>query len=95
MKNKKDFVRAIALATVMLILFTILVMFVGCASETPETQKPDVREPIAWGIIIMPEGEKIEGNVTRYILRSADMIELTLEDTVYIAHSSRVVLIEK
>lgn len=88
MKKKKDTIRVIALTAIIVILFSIPVMFTGCAeAEAATTSKQ--------GIIFLPDGERIEGPVTRVYSYSNGAVEITIDGNVYTTHLDNVCIIEE
>ena len=94
MKNKKDIIRVIALVMIALILAGIMTMFTGC---TPTNyQAVDTTWSFERAVIFLPDGEKIEGAVTRWKdFQESDMLQVTIDGKTYLTHSSNVILISE
>lgn len=92
MKINKYTIRVIALITVLLMLFVICVMAVGCSNQAIF----DTTWRFERAVIFLPDGEKIEGDVTNWKdFDGSDMIQVTIDDKVYLTHSSNVILISE
>lgn len=93
--TKKDVIRAIALTLVMLLVMLLValmcVMLSGC-----NMQMIDTTWSFEKAIIFLPDGEKLEGNVTSWTdYDSSDMIQVTIAGKTYLTHSSNVVMISE
>jgi uncharacterized lipoprotein NlpE involved in copper resistance len=92
MKNKKDIIRVIALATVILMLLVIPLMMIGCGNQAVF----DTTWTFERAVIFLPDGEKIEGDIQSWKdFDSSDMIQVTVDGKTYLTHSSNVILISE
>jgi hypothetical protein len=92
MKNKKTMIRVIAAIVVALLLLCVCIMFAGCGNR----QGFDTTWSFERAIIFLPDGEKIEGKVTRWRdYGGSDMMQVTIDDKTYLTHSSNVVLVSE
>lgn len=90
-KVHKTAVRIIAMAALLLIVLSMLAMFTGCNQQIFDT---------TWSfekaIIFLPDGEKIEGNVSSWTdFESSDMIQVVIDGNTYLTHSTNVILISE
>ena len=92
MKINKYTIRIIALVAVLLMLFVICVTTVGCGNQAIF----DTTWRFERAVIFLPDGEKIEGDVTNWQdFEGSDMIQVTIDGKVYMTHSSNVILISE
>ena len=92
MKNKKDIIRVVALIVVLLMLLVIPLMMVGCGNRTMF----DTTWTFERAVIFLPDGEKIEGDITSWTdYDGSDMIQVTIDGKTYLTHSSNVILISE
>ena len=91
-ERTKAIIRISALITILLILFGICVMFAGCGNMS----MLDTTWTFERAIIFLPDGEKIEGEVTRWVdFDGSDMIQVTIDGKTYLTHSANVILISE
>ena len=91
MKSNKTLIRVFAIIVAALMLLSICVMFVGCNQQIFDTTWSFER-----AIIFLPNGEKIEGEVSSWKdFDSSDMIQVVIDGKTYLTHSSNVVLISE
>ena len=91
MKIKKNTIRIIAMVILMLLLLSVCVLFAGCNMSIIDTTWSFDR-----AIIFLPNGEKIEGDVSSWNdFDGSDMIQVTIDGKTYLTHSSNVVMISE
>lgn len=89
-KNMKTVVRVISMAVVVLIMASMLLMFTGCGNQALF----DTTWTFERGIIFLPDGEKIEGNIQSWKdFDGSDMVQVTIDGKTYLTHSSNVIMI--
>ena len=86
--DKKDIIRVIALFVVVLMLAVIPLMFVGCAEADPSDGKSTT-----YAILVLPDGEKIEGEVERAYYYTSGMVDVTIEGVKYKVHGNNIAII--
>ena len=90
MKSNKTMIRVISMATAILILVCMLLMFVGCGNQTVF----DTTWTFERAVIFLPDGEKIEGNIQSWKdFDGSDMVQVTIDGKTYLTHSSNVIMI--
>lgn len=76
---------------VTLVAIMLMTCLVGCNQQILDTTWSFER-----AIIFLPNGEKIEGDVTSWKdFESSDMIQVVIDGKTYLTHSSNVVLISE
>lgn len=86
---KKSIIRIIA---VLLAVICVAGVFAGCGNQ----QLIDTTWTFERAVIFLPDGDKIEGNVSSWKdFDGSDMIQVTIEGKTYLTHSSNVVLISE
>lgn len=97
MKNKtRNFIkRATALIIVLALFAFIALMFFGCAETTDvRASSADSSETAGtYAIIKLPNGEIVEGEVTRYTTGYAS-VQIVIDGVKYITQQSNVVIIK-
>ena len=79
------------LIAMMLACVMIVTLFAGCNMAIIDTTWSFER-----AIIFLPNGEKIEGKVSSWTdYDASDMIQVSIDGTTYLTHSSNVVLISE
>lgn len=90
-KKTKSAIRIIAMVLATLLLGCILAMFTGCNMGLVDTTWSFER-----AIIFLPDGEKVEGKVSKWNdFDGSDMIQVTIDGKTYLTHSSNVVMISE
>lgn len=78
--------------TMILVFAMITTLFVGCGNMTII----DTTWSFDHAIIFLPNGEKIEGQVSSWMdYEASDMIQVSIDGNTYLTHSSNVVLISE
>lgn len=78
------------LICILLVTLTMAMCLVGCGNRTII----DTTWSFERAIVFLPNGEKIEGNVTSWSeFDGSDMIQVTIDGKTYLTHSSNVVMI--
>jgi hypothetical protein len=91
-ENGSTFIRIISLVMVLLMIAVIGTVCAGCGNR----QSFDTTWSFERAIIFLPDGEKIEGEVTSWRdYGESDMMQVTIEGKTYLTHSSNVVLISE
>lgn len=90
--HDKIAIRVLAIIFAALIVLPVLLMLSGCGNMSVI----DSTWSFERAIIFLPNGEKIEGPVTSWNdYDGSDMIQVRIDDTVYLTHSSNVVMISE
>ena len=83
--------KLIAILLVIIIVLTISLISVGC-----NKQVVDLTYSYERAIILLPNGEVVEGRVTSWTdFEDGDQIQVRIEGKTYLVHSSNVVLISE
>lgn len=91
-KHDKIAFRVLCIIFAALIVLPILLMLSGCGNMSVI----DSTWSFERAIIFLPDGEKIEGKVTNWNdYDGSDMIQVRIDDKVYLTHSSNVVMISE
>ena len=78
------------LICILLVVLTMAMCLMGCGNQAIF----DTTWTFERAIVFLPNGEKIEGNVTSWSeFDGSDMIQVTIDGKTYLTHSSNVVMI--
>ena len=84
--------RFICILLIMAIVCALCFALAGCGNR----QIFDTTWTFERAIIFLPDGEKIEGPIANWTdYDGSDMIQVKIEDKVYLTHSSNVILISE
>lgn len=87
--NKKR--KALLITILIVFMLVVLALCTGCNKQIFDTTWSFER-----AIIFLPDGEKLEGDITSWNdYDGSDMIQLEIDGKMYLTHSSNVVLISE
>lgn len=91
MKSRRNLITAISLLIALVVFFVILTQLTSC-----NRAMVDFTYEFDRAVISLPNGYMIEGNVEKWIdFDGSDMIQVKIDGTWYLTHSSNVVLISE
>lgn len=91
-KNRRAAILIITVVATLLVIGIIGALFTGCGNKNVF----DKTWSFERAIIFLPNGEKIEGEVSSWDeFDGSDMIQITVDGKTYLTHSSNVIMISE